>query len=306
MPLVKANGLDIEVEEFGAQGRPAVLLIMGLSAQLTHWPLDFVEALVREGYRVVRFDNRDIGLSQKLHERRALSPFLFMAAASVFGAGRLAPYTLHDMAADAAGVLDALDIDKAHIVGASMGGMIGQLLSANYPARVKSLTTIMSTTNNPRLAKADPQLLRRLFAKRPPAATQDEIVDRTVEAWGLIGTRDSGHDPAEFRARIEANVKRCHYPAGVRRQVAAIVATGDLRRWSSSIKAPTLVIHGAEDRLAPPAGGRDIAATVPGARLEMIDGLAHDLPPRHLPRITQLVAGHLRSAEDAARKTRAA
>lgn len=306
MTRIRANGIEIEAEEFGGKSNPAVLLIMGLSAQLTHWPTAFIEALVAEGYRVIRFDNRDIGLSEKMHEARALSPFMFIAAARLFGAQRLAPYTLHDMAADTVGVLDAFGIDSAHIVGASMGGMIGQLVAATYPARARSLTTIMSSTNNPALPKADPAVLKALFAKRPPAKTRDELIDRTVEAWGIIGTKDGGADPVEFRARIASNVDRCTYPAGVRRQMAATIATGDLRRWTRVIAAPTLVIHGAADPLVPVAGGRDIAGNIKGARLEIIDGMGHDLPPKHLPKLTELVAGHVRSAEEKARATRAA
>ena len=306
MALVKANGIEIEVEEFGKKSDPAVLLIMGLSAQLTLWPMAFIDALVERGFRVIRFDNRDIGLSQKMHEARALSPFFFIAAARLFGAQRLAPYTLHDMAADSVGVLDALGVDSAHVVGASMGGMIGQLLTASYPKRVRSFTAIMSSTNNPALPKTDPAVLKALFAKRPPAKSRDEIIDRSVEAWGVIGTKDGGNDPAAFRQRIAAAVDRCTYPAGVRRQVAAIVATGDLRRYTRTISTPTLVIHGSVDKLAPNAGGRDIAASIEGAKLEIIDGMGHDLPPKHLPQITELIADHLKSAEEKARKSRAA
>ncbi|MEQ8935404.1 MAG: alpha/beta hydrolase [Amphiplicatus sp.] len=306
MALVKSNGIEIEVEEFGKESDPAVLLVMGLAAQLTLWPMSFIEALVAKGFRVIRFDNRDIGLSQKIHEARALSPFFFIAAARLFGAQRLAPYTLHDMAADAVGVLDALRIERAHVVGVSMGGMIGQILAATYPERVNSFTAIMSSTNNPALPKADPAVLKALFAKRPPAKSRDELIDRSVETWRLIGTKDGGNDPAAFRQRIAAAVDRCTYPAGVRRQLTAIVATGDLRRWTRTISAPTLVIHGSADPLAPNAGGRDIAATIESAKLEIIDGMGHDLPPRHLPKITELVADHLTSAEEKVRNSRAA
>lgn len=306
MAHVKANGIDIEVEDFGRKSDPAVLLIMGLSAQLTHWPMSLVDALVAAGYRVIRFDNRDIGLSQKLHEARAMSPFLFIAAAKLLGARSLAPYTLHDMAADTVGVLDALDIRAAHIVGASMGGMIGQLVAATYPARTLSFSAIMSSTNNPALPRADQKVLRALFAKRPPAKSRDEQIDRAVAMWGLIGTKNGGADPAEFRARIAANIDRCAYPPGVRRQTAAILATGDLRRFTTTISAPTLVIHGSDDPLAPNAGGRDIAANIDGARLEIIDGMGHDLPPKFLPKITELIVDHIGSAEEKARNARAA
>lgn len=306
MPLVKANGIDIEVEEFGRTSDPAVLLIMGLAAQLTHWPMAFIDALVAAGYRVVRFDNRDIGLSEKLHAKRALKPATYMVAARLFGIRSLAPYTLHDMAADAAGVLDALEIDSAHVVGASMGGMIGQLLAANHPDRVKSFTAIMSSTNNPKLRGADPALLREIFSARTRPHTRDEVIDRTVHLWGLIGTPDGGNNPAEFRERIAAAVDRCTYPAGVRRQIAAIISTGDLRRWTKAIAAPSLVIHGTADPLAPMQGGLDIAATIGHAKMELIDGMGHDLPPKFLHRITELVVGQLRSAEESARGERAA
>lgn len=306
MPLVKANGVNIEVEEFGRKSDPAVLLIMGLAAQLTHWPMAFIDALVAEGYRVIRFDNRDIGLSEKLHSKRALKPTTYLLAARVFGIRSLAPYTLHDMAADAAGVLDALQVDRAHVVGVSMGGMIGQLLAANHPERVKSFTAIMSSTNNPKLRQADPKIIREIFAARTRPHTRDEIVDRVVHIWGVIGTPDGGNDPKEFRERIAATVDRCNYPDGVRRQVAAIISTGDLRRWTKKIAAPSLVIHGSADPLAPMQGGLDIAATIAHAKMELIDGMGHDLPPKFLHRITDLIVGHLRAAEENPRAERAA
>lgn len=300
MPLVKANGLDIEVEDYGSKSDPAILLIMGLAAQLTLWPMPMVETLVGKGFRVIRFDNRDIGLSQKLHEKRAPSPALTMTAIRLLKLKSLAPYTLRDMAADSVGVLDALSIERAHVVGASMGGMIGQVLAARHPERVKSFTAIMSSTNHPKLKQADPAVLRQLFTTRVGAKTEDELIDRIVAFWNVIGTPDSGNDPAEFREKILASVKRCNYPSGVRRQIAAIVATGELRPYARKIKAPALVIHGSLDRLAPLPGGLDIAATIPGARAEIIDGMGHDLPPRHLKKITELIAAHTRAAESRA------
>ncbi len=306
MARVKATGIEIEVEEHGSKADPAVLLIMGLAAQLTLWPQALIDALVAAGYRVVAFDNRDIGLSEKLHAQRAMKPATYLFAARFLGLRSLAPYTLHDMAKDSVGVMDALAIDRAHVVGASMGGMIGQLMAANHAGRVESLTAIMSSTNNPRLPQADPALIREIFTVRSRPRTRDDLVDRLVGVWNLIGTPDGGNDPVEFRKKIEATVDRCNYPAGVRRQIAAIIATGDLRRWSQAIAAPTLVVHGSADPLAPPAGGRDIAATVKDAKLEIIDGMGHDLAPKVLPQITELIVGHIRSAEENARKSRAA
>jgi pimeloyl-ACP methyl ester carboxylesterase len=306
MALVKANGVDIEVEEFGSRADPAILMIMGLAAQLTLWPKPMIDGLVAAGFRVVRFDNRDIGLSQKLHEKHAPSPALTMTAIRLLGVKAVAPYTLDDMAADAIGVMDALAIDRAHVVGASMGGMISQILAAKCAERVKSLVAIMSSTNHRRLPQADPAILRKLFGARARPRTRDELVDRIVEVWKVIGTVDGGNDPIEFRDKIAASVERCNYPAGVRRQIAAIVATGDLRHHARAIKAPTLVIHGSKDPLAPLAGGLDIAATVPGARMEIVEGMGHDLPPRHLKTITELIAGHARLAESLAARDRAA
>jgi pimeloyl-ACP methyl ester carboxylesterase len=306
MPIVNANGIEIEVEEYGSRADPAILLIMGLAAQLTLWPKPMIDGLVSAGFRVIRFDNRDIGLSQKFHEKRAPSPALTMTAIRMLGLKSVAPYTLHDMAVDAVGVLDALDIPSAHVVGVSMGGMIGQLVAAKFPTRTRSFTAIMSSTNNRRLPQADPALLRQLFGARTRPRTHDELIDRIVALWNAIGTPDGGNDPAEFREKIAASVARCNYPSGVRRQIAAIVATGDLRPWTRKIAAPTLVIHGSLDPLAPPAGGRDIAANVKGARIEIIDGMGHDLPPKHVNRITELIADHARSAESQTAQTRAA
>ncbi len=300
MPLIKANGIDIEVETHGPKDGPAVLLIMGLAAQLTHWPHAFVDALADAGYRVLAMDNRDVGLSQKLHAKRAPRPTAFAVLSRLPFASALAPYTLEDMARDSVGVLDAFDIDAAHVVGVSMGGMIGQILSANHKDRVISLTTIMSSTNNPSLPKADPKILQEIFAVRTRPRTREELIDRSVALWNMIGTPDGGNDPDEFRARIAGAVDRCTYPAGIRRQIAAIIATGDLRRFARRVEAPTLVIHGSIDPLTPLRAGLDIAASVPGARVEIIDGMAHDLPPKFLPRINDLLAGHLRSAEGGA------
>ncbi len=305
MPQIKANRLTIEVEEHGDPSHPAVLLIMGLAAQLTHWPPAFIDGIVDQGFRVIAFDNRDIGLSEKLHAKRALKPSR-MALARLLGLKGLAPYTLSDMAKDAVGVLDALDIEAAHVVGVSMGGMIGQVLSADHATRVKSFTAWMTSTNNPKLPKPDPRIVQEVFSVRERPRSRDELIDRTVALWGLIGTQDAGHDMDQFRARIAASIDRCTYPAGVRRQVAAIIATGDLRRWTRRIAAPSLVIHGKADPLVPYHGGLDVAANIEGSRKEIIDGLGHDLPPKFLPKITDLVTGHLLSVEEKTASAKAA
>lgn len=305
MPLVKANNVDIEVETHGRKGDPAVLLIMGLAAQLTYWPKDYIDALVEEGYYVIAFDNRDIGLSQKLRSKRAPNP-VHMTIAGMVGLKGIAPYTLRDMAKDAVGVLDALSVDSAHVVGVSMGGMIGQVMSALFPDRVSSFTAVMTSTNNPKLPRADASITREIFAVRTRAKTREELVDRTVALWKVIGTPESGHDPIEFRERMARAVDRCNYPAGVRRQIAAVIASGDLRKWSKKVSAPTLVIHGSIDPLVPFQGGLDVAANIRDARVEIIDGMAHDLPPKFLPVITDLTLEHLQSAQENAEKAQAA
>ena len=305
MAQIKANGLNIEVEDYGDASAPAILLIMGLAAQLTHWPPALIDALVDEGYRVIAFDNRDIGLSEKLHARRAPRPAMHAVLTS-FGLGRFAPYTLKDMAKDAVGVLDSLSVEKAHIVGVSMGGMIGQVLAANYGDRVLSFTPIMSSTNNPKLPKADPKIIKEIFTARTQPRSRDDLIDRTVALWNLIGTPDGGHDPVEFREKMAAAVDQCTYPAGVRRQIAAIISTGDLRRYARKVTAPTLAIHGSIDPLTPMQGGLDIAANVPDAKSKIIDGMGHDLPPKHFPEIIELLVDHIGSTEKIATKKNAA
>ena len=305
MPTVAANGVPIEVEQHGPDTGETVLLVMGLAGQLVHWPRAFIDSLVASGRRVVTLDNRDVGLSHKFHEKRALSPVAVAALAPLLKTFRLAPYTLEDMAHDTVGVLDALGVARAHVVGVSMGGMIGQVMGANHGDRVQSLTAIMSNTNNPKLPRPDRAVLEALFKPVPKAKSRDELIERALRKWDIIGSPDGGHDPVEFRARVARAIDRCEYPAGVRRQIAAIVATGDLRRFARAVAAPTLVIHGSKDPLAPPAGGRDIAETVPGARFELIDGMGNDLPPKYLPKITELVLAHLAANGDARRKTAA-
>ena len=298
MPLVKANGINIEVETHGPENGPAVLMIMGLAAQLTHWPADFIGALTKQGYRVITFDNRDIGLSEKLHAKRAPQPMAYAALSRLPFMKALAPYTLKDMAGGAVGVLDALKVEKAHVIGVSMGGMIGQVVAATNPDRVASFTPIMSSTNHPSLPKADPEIIKEIFATRTRPRTRDELIERTIKLWNLIGTPDGGNDPDVFREKIANAIDRCTYPAGIRRQISAIIASGDLRRFAKKIKTPTLVIHGSIDPLSPMRGGLDIAASVQDARSEIIDGMGHDLPPKFLPQIIDLILGHLREVTE--------
>ncbi len=296
MPAIKANDVTIEYESHGSSNDPAVLLIMGLSAQLTFWPPALIEALLGAGFRVVTFDNRDVGLSEKFHGRKAPN-ILRQAALARIGIKTRVPYSLEDMVEDTSGLLQSLEIDQAHIVGASMGGMIGQLFAAKKPSQTTSLVSIMSSTNNLSLPRPSRRLAGPILLKRSKATTKEEIVDDAMAFWSLIGTADAEADPSYLRERIEAGIERSHYPAGVRRQVAAIIASGDLRQHVRKISAPTLVIHGSDDPLVPVEGGMDSARHIPGARLEIIKGMAHDLPQKLLPEITRLIVEHVVSTE---------
>ncbi|TFU03652.1 alpha/beta fold hydrolase [Polymorphobacter arshaanensis] len=288
MTKVNANGISIEVESYGALDAPTVLLIMGLGAQLTLWPIELVDALVARGFRVVRFDNRDIGLSTKFDSAGIPDmPSLMMALM-----GGKAPdiaYTLTDMANDAVAVLDALGIAQAHIVGASMGGMIAQLVAANHPTRTRTLTSIMSTTGNRELPPAKPDAMAALTG-RPTTADVDAIVAFGVAAARIVGSPAYPAEESRLTARVRADFERSFSPAGFARQMAAIVADGDRRDRNASITAPTLVIHGDADPLVPVEGGHDTAASIKDAELMIIPGMGHDLPVQLVDQIADAIA----------------
>jgi pimeloyl-ACP methyl ester carboxylesterase len=288
MTKVNANGISIEVESYGALDAPTVLLIMGLGAQLTLWPIELVDALVARGFRVVRYDNRDIGLSTKFDSAGIPDmPSLMMALM-----GGKAPdiaYTLTDMANDAVAVLDALGIAQAHIVGASMGGMIAQLVAANHPARTRTLTSIMSTTGNRELPPAKPDAMAALTG-RPTTADVDAIVAFGVAAARIVGSPAYPAEESRLTARVRADFERSFSPAGFARQMAAIVADGDRRDRNAGITAPTLVIHGDADPLVPVEGGHDTAASIKGAELMIIPGMGHDLPVQLVEPIADAIA----------------
>lgn len=294
---VTANGINIEVEDYGKSSDPAILLIMGFSAQLVYWPLDLVNGLVESGFRVIRFDNRDVGLSHKFDGHDAPGPIKQILAKKFFPRRNLAPYDLHDMAQDAVGVLDALEIDKAHIVGASMGGMIGQLVAANHAERVHSFTPIMSSTNAPDLPGANPEVRKVLFRAARARARNPEEALKSGIAFSTIIASDEGRARTEERKELlQTAIDRCFYPPGTRRQMAAIIQTGNLRPLTQKISAPTMVIHGADDPLIPHSCGADIAANVNDASFQLVEGMGHDLPPSKLPQMVELIAGHCRAA----------
>ena len=294
---IVANGINIEVEDHGNPSDPAILLVMGYTAQLVYWPLDLVNGLVDHGFRVIRFDNRDVGLSYKFDGVRAPNPIRQMIAKRFMPSRNLAPYNLEDMARDAVGVLDALEIEKAHIVGASMGGMIGQLIAADHSDRVLSFTPIMSSTNAPGLPGADAEVRKVLFrTARAKTKTREEALELGLAFSTLIASEEGRSRKEERKELMQLAQERGFYPPGPKRQMAAIIETGNLRPVAKRIAAPTMVIHGAEDPLIPSACGRDIAANVNNARFELVEGMGHDLPPSKLPAMVALIAGHCKAA----------
>ncbi len=279
MPHVTANGIRIEYESRGDDKAETVLLIMGLGAQMTRWSDDFVDRIVKRGYRVVKFDNRDVGLSERI-EAAGAPDFPGIIAALHAHETPPAAYTLSDMAADAVGVLDALGIAKAHIVGASMGGMIAQLVAADYPEHTLSLTSIMSTTGNPDLPRATPEAMAVLNERGPtPDEDMEGFLAHAVVAAKVIGSPGYPADEAELRARAKSDAERSFYPLGFQRQYAGVMASPERRAKLAKVTAPTVVIHGEADPLVPVSGGRDTAASIPGADLRIIQGMGHDIPP---------------------------
>ena len=292
---IRANGIDIEIED-SANGRPAsasqpvVLLIMGLGMQLVAWPPQMLQALVDAGFRVIRMDNRDIGLSQ--HFDNLGKPNLLWAGLKYkLGFGSKPPYTLTDMAQDVIGVLDALKIKYAHVVGVSMGGMIAQRVAIAAPKRVLSLTSIMSSSGARGLPQAQPEVLRAML-KRPgksPAA----VLDHFVALFKIIGSPAYPTPEAEMRERIALGVRRSYHPVGTVRQMLAVVADGDRAEQLSAITCRTLVIHGDADPLVPLPNGEDTAKRIAGARLLTISGMGHDLPPEPVNQIVAALIPHL-------------
>jgi pimeloyl-ACP methyl ester carboxylesterase len=292
MPLIHANAIDIEVERFGDPSHPAVLLIMGLGMQLVAWPMEFCTALADAGYHVIRFDNRDIGLSSKWQGRHtpvALAALRFWMRLPVH-----APYRIDTLAADSIGLLDALGICRAHIVGVSMGGMIAQTLTARHPDRVLSLTSIMSSSGSRYLPNPSLGVLRLMLA-RPPARSQfDRQVAHFMRLFKAIGSPGFPIAPEQMRERIASGLHRSYHPAGTARQLLAIAASGDRSGDLRSIARPTLVIHGDADRLVPLAHGIDCARKIKGAQLRVVEGMGHDLAPGLLPILIEELLAHWR------------
>jgi pimeloyl-ACP methyl ester carboxylesterase len=264
------NGIELEYESFGDSAAAPLLLVMGLGSQMIEWDDGLCAMLADRGFRVTRFDNRDVGLSTKLDTLG--TPDL----TSIVAGKAAPPYSLDDMAGDTVGVLDTLGAGAAHVVGASMGGMIAQLVAIHHPARVLSLTSIMSTVGGPRVVRAEPAVGAVLTA--PPGRTREERVERAVSTRRLIFGNGMPFDEERARRKAERAVDRCFHPAGALRQVAAIVAAPDRTGALGKLTMPTLIIHGENDPLVPPANGLQTKAAMPGARLIMVPGMGHALP----------------------------
>jgi len=291
--LARANGIELCYEIFGDADAEPMLLIMGLGAQMIHWDDDFCRQLAARGFRVIRFDNRDIGQSSKLTGGKRLGPVELLKL-RFLKIPVDAPYRLHDMALDVIGLMDALGIQSAHLVGASMGGMIAQEVAISFPQRVRSLTSIMSTTGNPKLPPPTREAAAVLMA--PPPKTRQEYLERFAQTWKILRAGSFPQDEALDRSRAERTFERGLNPAGVARQLRAILASGSRKQRLGSVKAPTLVIHGTVDPLVPPEGGKDTAASIPGAKLLMIEGMGHALPIPTWPEIIGAIDKHAHAA----------
>jgi pimeloyl-ACP methyl ester carboxylesterase len=296
MPQIRANGIDIEYESFGREGDPLVLLIMGFAAQLIFWPERLCEGLAAKGFRVVRFDNRDIGKSTHLTDRAP--PDLAKLWEKVSSGGEPeVPYSLSDMADDAVGLLDALGAERAHIVGASMGGMIAQLVAINRPDRTKSLTSIMSTTGRRDLPPGDRDTLA-LLTKPPKSLRREDLIENGILVRHALAGPGFRESEADIHAFLERVVDRAPYdPHGSARQLAAIVAAPPRNELLKSVRCPALVLHGDSDPLLRVAAAEDTAASIPGAELVVVPGMGHGVPESLAPVLLKHIGDFVARAE---------
>ena len=291
MAKLISNNLALEYETFGAPSDPAVILIAGLGFQLIDWPVALCEAIAAQNFHVIRFDNRDIGLSQKLDEKGLPDMARIMQQLQA-GEAPGVPYHLSDMAADLAGLMDGLGIERAHMVGMSMGGMIAQLMAIFYPERLRSLTSIMSSSGNRHLPPSTPAATSVLMSA-PASQSVDDVVAFGLEVNAVLGSPGYRWDREALKEHIRACVTRSYAPAGYLRQYAAIMASNPRVSELPGVTAPTLVIHGKDDPLIPYAAGEDTARLIPGAKLELVDGMGHDLSPALCVHLSGLLLPHL-------------
>ena len=300
MPNIAANTISLHYESLGNENDPPILLIMGLAVQMILWPDSFCQLLVDKGFRVIRFDNRDVGLSTHLDHlgvpNIALEYVKFMMRLPMKSA-----YLIDDMAADTAALIDALELKRPHVVGASMGGMIAQNLAANYPEKVSSLTSIMSTTGRRSLPKPTWKTMRAIM--QPPAKKDDTqgAIDRMIRVFNVISSKTYPPDPVHLRDMCARHIARANYPPGGARQLMAIAASDDRTYTVRKIKAPTLVLHGDEDQLVSPVCGMETAREIVygggKAKISIVKGMGHDLPVPLLPQIAEEIAAHCKALQ---------
>jgi pimeloyl-ACP methyl ester carboxylesterase len=288
MPKANVNQIKIEYETIGDSSSEPLLLIAGLGSQLLAWSDEFCQKLAEDGFFVIRFDNRDVGLSTKFNDA-GIPDMMKISSAYTRGEKPTLPYTLEDMADDAVGLLDALNIRKAHICGASMGGIIAQIISYKHPSRVKSLIVVMSTTGNPALPPAKPEIMAQFFA--PVPSEREAYIEEMTKRDSLI-CGNFKYDKVQGKEYRTKEYDRSYYPEGIARQMAAMAVPGNIQPRISSIKAPTLVVHGKEDPFNSIDAAKEIASTIPGAELLLIDGMAHSFPKEILPQIIEAIISH--------------
>jgi pimeloyl-ACP methyl ester carboxylesterase len=296
MTAFETNGIEIDAEVSGEADGVPLLLIRGLGTQRTAWPEAFLAALVERGHRVITFDNRDAGLSTKFHEAGAIDIAEAMGRA-MRGEPIAAPYSIHDMALDVVGLLDALEVGTAHVAGISMGGMIAQLLAARHGERLRSLTSIMSSSGAPGLPGPTPEAAAALMSRPEHPNDRESVIRHSVETEKVWAS--PGYPPGEayLRATAERAYDRCYCPDGISRQMLAVLSGGERAELLKSIRVPTLVIHGVDDPLIPVEAGMDTARRIPGAELRLIPGMGHDVAPGLIPTLVEAIAEHTAAAE---------
>jgi pimeloyl-ACP methyl ester carboxylesterase len=293
LPKVNANNIQIEYDTFGDPSSKPILLIMGLEGQMIDWDEEFCEQLVSQDFYVIRFDNRDVGLSTKF-EKFGIPDIKKVPKAVQAGETIEVPYSLEDMADDAVGLLDALNVDKAHICGVSMGAYISQIITFRHQTRVLSLTSIMGSTGNPALPQPTPEALRILLMSMP--TEREAYIDESIKHWRVLYGSGFPFDEEKWRIDLGKSYDRCFYPQGSTRQLAAIRTNGNRKPKLAAVNVPTLVIHGADDPLVPVEGGKDTAEAIPDAKLLIINGMGHSLPPETWPQIVKAITENANKA----------
>ena len=288
------NGIQLHVEMGGNPEHPTILLIMGLGAQMLFWPDFFCKSLIDQGYQVIRFDNRDIGLSSKVRHKGPRLNTMKMMGRFAFGLqNQGAPYNLFDMADDAALLIERLGLEKINIIGASMGGMIAQILAAKYPEKIEKIGLLFTSNNQPLLPPPFPKQLFSLIGK-PESHDEEGIINHSLKVFKTIGS--PGYlNQVEAMQTARKLYQRSYHPAGVLQQFLAILCTGSLLKLDKQIQKPTLVVHGSHDRLLPPSHGKAVAKAIDGAKFELIQGMGHDIPPHFIPQLSGLFAHHFKS-----------